>query len=402
MLHYQVTARGTAYSGTTTFLSSATTFQPVSSFRLDGSFVASSPIDTTNTSRNGVNLLDFGFLFGHPFGSPEAGSILWATNIGLDNSLISTTRTGAGALDDVTQTYDPTTRTLVTRVDAAISQLITSQFFEITGAVFADTYRPLSGEIDITFSADGRSFVGTALLLGVGLIFPGTAAWQVNLTGSSTNSQGVALDTTALIVPAAPGPPPGSGHFRIIDTSTGATLPDTGTAYPGPVAGIQFQFITTTTENLAITATTPNSFIHTGSGTDAIDVSKVNGTNVLDGSTGSNFLVGGSGFDTFFVDDRGPAADVFSTVVGFHTGDNATIIGVTPADFKLNILDGQGAVGFKGLDFGFSAAGKANANLVLTGFTGADLSNGRLTTTFGTNPATAGAPASTFMLIHAN
>jgi hypothetical protein len=207
-----------------------------------------------------------------------------------------------------------------------------------------------------------------------------------------------------LLSPAIPTPTPAptATHFDIIDTTTGATLPDTFTPYPGPVAGIQWQCITTTTDNLAITAITPNSFIHTGSGTDAIDVSKVNGTNVLDGSTGSNFLVGGTGFDTFFVDDRIPTADVFSTVSGFHSGDNATIFGVTAADFKLQINDNQGATGFQGLDFGFSAAGKPNANLVLTGFTSADLNNGRLTTSFGTNAATANAPASTFMLIHAN
>jgi serralysin len=177
---------------------------------------------------------------------------------------------------------------------------------------------------------------------------------------------------------------------------------DDSVAYTGPVKGIEWQYITATTNSLAITAKSPNSFIHTGSGTDAIDVSKVNGTNVLDGSTGSNFLVGGSGFDTFFVDDRGPTADVFSTVVGFHSGDNATVFGVTPTDFTLNILDGQGAVGFTGVDFGFSAPGKANANLVLTGFTKADLSNGRLTTSFGTTAAVGGVPGSTFMLIHAN
>jgi hypothetical protein len=194
----------------------------------------------------------------------------------------------------------------------------------------------------------------------------------------------------------------GSGHFTIIDTTTTTQIPDDSTAYPGPVSGIEWQFITTTSDSLAVTATAPNTFIHTGSGTDAIDVSKVNGTNVLDGSTGSNFLRGGTGFDTFFVDDRAPTADVFSTVVGFHSGDNATVFGVTAADFKLNMFDNQGAAGFTGLDFSFTAAGKANANLVLTGFSNADITSGKLTVTFGTNAATASAPANTFMLIHAN
>jgi hypothetical protein len=39
------------------------------------------------------------------------------------------------------------------------------------------------------------------------------------------------------------------------------------------------------------------------------------GNNVLDGSTGSNFLVGGSGHDTFFIDDRAATSDIWSTWV---------------------------------------------------------------------------------------
>ncbi len=75
---------------------------------------------------------------------------------------------------------------------------------------------------------------------------------------------------------------------------------------------MKWQFIDITTDNLNITANVPNSFIHSGAGEDAIDVSKANGTNVLDGGTSSNFLVGGSGTDTFFVDDRNPSADIWS------------------------------------------------------------------------------------------
>lgn len=197
-------------------------------------------------------------------------------------------------------------------------------------------------------------------------------------------------------------PAPSAGHFIITDTSAGAALADTSTAYSGPVAGIQWQYITSTTDSLAITATAPNSFIHSGSGTDAIDVSKANGSNVLDGSTSSNFLVGGSGADAFFVDDRSPAADVFSTVVGFHTDDAATVWGVNASDFQLNTLDNQGAIGFRGLDFGFSAPGKANANLVLTGFSTSDLSNGRLTVAYGQTADLPGLPGSAFLSIHAN
>ena len=114
------------------------------------------------------------------------------------------------------------------------------------------------------------------------------------------------------------------------------------------------------------------------------------------------FLTGGTGADTFFLDDRSPVADVFSTIVNFHAGDNATVFGVNQTNFKLNTLDNQGAANAKGLDFGFSAAGHANANIVLAGYSSADLSNGRLTVTYGTTPDTPGVPGSQYMNIHGN
>jgi serralysin len=152
-----------------------------------------------------------------------------------------------------------------------------------------------------------------------------------------------------------------------------------------------------TADNLNVTANIPNVFIKTGSGTDAINVSTVGGSNVLDGSTGSNFLTGGSGADTFYLDDRNPTADVFSTVVGFHSSDNASVFGVNATDFTLNELNGQGAAGYTGLDFAFTAPGHANANIVLAGFSAADISNGALTVTYGTT-----SDGTQYMNVHAN
>jgi hypothetical protein len=186
------------------------------------------------------------------------------------------------------------------------------------------------------------------------------------------------------------------------DTTTNTTTVGVGTAYTGPVAGIQEDFITATTDSLNISTTSPNWFIHTGSGNDAINVSQGGGTNVLDGSTGSNFLTGGSGDDTFFLDDRGAASAIWSTVVGFHSGDNATIWGVTASDFALTTLDNQGAPGYTGLTFDFTATGKPNASLTLAGFSSADLTNGKLTISYGTTPDEPGLPGSSYMLIHGN
>jgi serralysin len=145
---------------------------------------------------------------------------------------------------------------------------------------------------------------------------------------------------------------------------------------------------------LNVTATTPGWFIHTGSGEDAIAAS--GGINVLDGGTGSNFLTGGSGTDTFFVDDRGPPADIWSTVNNFHTGDAATVWGVTPNDFKLSWVDGEGAPGHTGITLHATAPNVPTASLTLAGFTSSDLSDGKLSVSFG---AVSG---NDYMYIHAN
>lgn len=195
----------------------------------------------------------------------------------------------------------------------------------------------------------------------------------------------------------------GTGYqpLAISDTTTNHALAPASQAYSGPVAGLSNEYITAISDGINVTAATPGWFIHTGSGTDAIDVSRGGGTNVLDGSTGSNFLTGGTGDDTFFVDDRSATSPIWSTVVGFHSGDNATVWGVTPADFNVIQLDGQGAAGYTGLTFGFSAAGQPDANLTLAGFSSANILSGALTVSYGATADQPGLPGSVYMLIHA-
>jgi hypothetical protein len=226
---------------------------------------------------------------------------------------------------------------------------------------------------------------------------------SLGLTGSYTTDHFEASGSTISLVTGAPAiiPTPTGSHFAVADTTTNTVTTSDGDAYTGPVAGLQWQFITTTTDSLAITATAPNSFIHTGSGEDAIDVSHVGGTNVLDGSTGSNFLVGGTGSDTFFVDDRGPSSDIWSTVSNFHSGDAATIWGVTQGGFNLSWVDEQGATGFTGLTLHATSAAAPTASLTLAGFTSADLADGKLTVSFGTTQASGGVPGSSYMYVHA-
>ena len=93
-----------------------------------------------------------------------------------------------------------------------------------------------------------------------------------------------------------------------------------------------------------------------------------------------------------FIDTRAATADTWSTVLDFHKGDAVTIWGVTPSDTALDWEDGQGAGSFTGLTLHAIEQGKPIASLTLVGgrygaYTKADLGNGRLGVSFGTDPA---------------
>lgn len=270
----------------------------------------------------------------------------------------------------------------------------------------------------VTRSASYTLLNGTALGLGSsgGPVWIETAAGPevvgIVSAESTVNSTGynVLLTTAALTTISGwvtqddgantPGSLLTTQPLTVQDTTTGKPVVAAGQPYTGPVQGLTSEYVAVTNDSLNITVKTPNWFIHAGGGTDAIAVSS--GTNVLDGSTGSNFLTGGIGSDTFFVDDRTPAADIWSTMNNFHSGDAATVFGVTQSGFSLSWADSQGATGYTGLTLHATAAGVPAAALTLVGFTTADLTNNRLSITFGTNPATSSAPANTFMYIHAN
>jgi hypothetical protein len=295
----------------------------------------------------------------------------------------------------------------------------------VTDADFNNTAMD-TATITITDPA-GTPTDGDGLLTGVGLsktgigtysvpnpVIPGTLTIVLQklkftpsmaAAGKTTNFEVDATDTkanltskdngTSVITPGPVTPPPGNDPM-VVDTTTGAnlTVPNPPTAYPGPVVGPTNQYINVTPDNLNITAKTSNWFLHSGSGEDAIQVT--NGINILDGGTGSNFLVDGMGMDTDFVDARSAPSDIWSTVVGFKIGDDATMFGLTPAMFNVAMVDNDGAAGFTGLTFHATKAGSPEASLTLAGFSQADLTSGKLTMGFGAE--TDGTP---FLHIHA-
>ena len=220
------------------------------------------------------------------------------------------------------------------------------------------------------------------------------------ITAIETNSAGnTSAPSSTLNVTLATTP----DNFNILDTNTNVDTTSPGTAYTGPVSSIQYQYTSTSTDNLNITALVPNAFIYSGSGEDGIDVSRSNGNNIIDGGIGSTFMTGGTGDDTFYVDDQSSQpAPVFSTILNFHSGDNATVWGANPTDFTMLTLNNEGAAGYTGLDLLFTEPGRADVSFVLTGYSSADLTNGRLSLSYGTTSASQSAAGSQYLTVHAN
>ena len=216
---------------------------------------------------------------------------------------------------------------------------------------------------------------------------PGTTVFTLAATDKINQT---ASDNTTQVVAAVP-----PTRFLLTDNTAHNTYALPGKLPPDTTSGVSYQYVVQTdnpalsADNLNITALTSSTFIHTGGGTDAIDVSSVSGKNILDGGTNSNFLTGtlaGKGTDTFFVDARNAPSDIWDTVVNFHAGDAVTLFGLTPTNKAIAWADNQGTGAATGLTLHATQAGAPQASFTLAGYTTADLSNGRLGTTYGTEP----------------
>ncbi|HBK05305.1 MAG TPA: hypothetical protein DDZ81_05505 [Acetobacteraceae bacterium] len=205
---------------------------------------------------------------------------------------------------------------------------------------------------------------------------------------------------TVLLTPSITGKSLSTAGYGLDDMTTRTNGYSTGDSYQGPCPGLQRQFIEITQDNLNISSSVPNSFIVAGSGMNSIDVSSAGGSNVLDGGTASSFMTGGSGQDVFFMDARFTSAPTFSTIVAFHSFDDAVVWGIEPSVYTMHAFDDQGAVGAKGLDLVFSAPGRPEVSFVLAGYSSADLNNGRLSVTYGHTADLPGLPGSAFVMVH--
>ncbi len=200
-----------------------------------------------------------------------------------------------------------------------------------------------------------------------------------------------------------PAPLSTTDNFQVVDGTANQAFHTPGTDFTGGVSGITHQYVNINPDNLNVTAITPNAFIQTGDGNDTL--SAFSGRDVLDAGRGSNVMIGGVGADTFVASagvasaGSGQTSSVVDLIQNFHAGDDAVIHGLNVNDFSLNFSDSTGAFGPELLLTATPNSGQGpSATVALAGFSTGDVANGRLSTSFSTDPQT-GQP---FMLIHAN
>lgn len=186
-------------------------------------------------------------------------------------------------------------------------------------------------------------------------------------------------------LPPAPTPdvlPANLGTFTISDQTLGTTSHLSRSTYAGPVPYLRHQILWNSDNSVNITASQPDAFIKSGAGNDALRATL--GGNVLDGGSGSNFLVGGlqdyfGQNDTFFLDGRDAGRVTWSTVVNFHAGDSVTLWGFVPGKSALSWGSGsEGAAGYQGATLHTETAGAGtgvNASVTFAGMTQADAAN---------------------------
>ena len=323
------------------------------------------------------------------------GSIA-AENLGSSAASVSTT-------DAVTLTLDLPGSTPTFAYGPSISDSMSLGAFDgsvdyagTSGRIDQLSVQPVSSSTTLNIAADLAPFTGQGVV-----VLPVSATSSATIDGPGNLAAGLLTDAGGTVsvsytylpattdTTAAEPAPSGTPDYSIFDATTNQA--DTTTA---PIGASGHQLFDASGDNLAVSVTSDNWIIGTGGGNDVIVAH--GGDNVLYAGGGSNFLFGAGGNDTFVV--QAGDSNAWSTVVNFHPGDWLTVWGVS-AQEAVSWMSGQGATGYTGLTMDAAGAdGTATLVTLARSYSTADLSNGRLTTGFGTDPASGG----NYLYVHAN
>ncbi len=303
-----------------------------------------------------------------------AGALTQVVATNLD-ALPAITGAVAGQSTTTTLAALPFAGLLLTDPDDSPAETLTVQGTPGLGSLQGGlgTYDPITG----AYTAQGTTAALTADVQG--LVFTpsaaGTASFGVTL---NDGAGGVAQDdTTSLLIAPSADTAHVAQHFmqlpgaQFLTLINGVQTTVEGEEYLGPVTYLQDQLILDSSSPAVIVAHTPNAFIKSFSGFSAIQV--LGGQNVVDAGPGSNFIVGGTGNDTFFLDGTHGAV-TWDTIQGFHPGDMMTLFGFNAGTSGYVWADAEGAAGYTGrtIHADLAGTGGVTASLTFAGTTAAD------------------------------
>ena len=273
----------------------------------------------------------------------------------------------------------------LTRADSDIGQVETLQVQVMPGlgrlGGTLGFYDPATG----TYTAHGT--VDALQADARGLVFTPAGAGDATLAVTLDDGAGGAVRdaTTAVHVQATADTAGVAQHFLQLPSATflaNAGRQQTtlvGEQYDGPVSYLRSQLIYDSAGPAVIVAHTDNAFIKSFSGFCAIQVA--GGRNVVDAGPGSNFIVGGAGDDTFFLNGS-QGAVTWDTITGFHPGDTVTLFGFHAGTSSFAWTDAEGAAGYTGrtIHADLTGDGGITASLTFAGTTAADTGGYAVTT----------------------
>ena len=335
----------------------------------------------TGDGANGdvVRLYDGSTLLGSASVSGGRWSVTTATLVERDHTLTATETDPAGNTSTASIPLSLSVDTAAPAVTAALAADPLNANSD--GIVFSQI---LAGGGDanstVSISEDGN-IVGTAQADAAG-------AWSFDpsklspgvhtLVASETDAAGNTGSTSGTPVTV---PDPDFSLTTVNAATAGLVF---GTDYTGPVSYLQKQYAYTGSDNVVIGARVANVFIYSGVGDDAL--AAYAGSNVPDGGSGSNWLVGASGADggkdTFFLEARGGQA-TWDTLLNFHTGDMLTLWGFKRTSGSTNWLNDLGASGYHGATLEADFGDGSNTPALVT-FEGLTTSNATFATSTGT------------------
>lgn len=217
-----------------------------------------------------------------------------------------------------------------------------------------------------------------SLQLTVNSIFPalgGTAGPQ-NVTLGVMDNHGDTASVSTYIID----PPPAEFIVENFSTSSYGATVALGTQYTGSRPGITSEYAPVTHDNLYIYSNSPNVFVY-GQGNDIINLQGDAGTNVLDAGHGNDTLIGGTGQNTFVVEGNTAIHTVSDIIQQFHAGDAIDIWGIPKSGGANSVYFTNDADG-SGLTVKAVGPGHPSVSVDIKGYTTADISAGRITTTY--------------------